>query len=99
MLLDETCYFVAADFDQEKWQQDSAAFMETCRRLSVPAALERSRSGNGGHAWLFFEEAIPASLARKLATYILTETMERRPEIGFGSYDASITSSTPSSGP
>jgi hypothetical protein len=87
MLLDETCHFVAADFDEENWQQDAAAFFETCQRLSVPAVLERSRSGNGGHVWLFFEEAISATLARKLASYILTETMERRPEIGFGSYD------------
>ncbi len=52
-----------------------------------PAALERSRSGNGGHVWFFFEDAISASLARKLGSYVLTETMERRPEVGFGSYD------------
>jgi hypothetical protein len=55
--------------------------------LHIPAALEKSRSGNGGHIWLFFEEPIPASLARKLGSYALTETMERRPEIGLDSYD------------
>ena len=66
MLLDETCYFLAADFDDEHWQEDAGAFLDTCRRLSLPAALERSRSGNGGHVWFFFEEAISASLARKL---------------------------------
>jgi len=87
MLLDETCYFLATDFDRETWQEDAGAFMETCRRLSLPAALERSRSGNGGHVWLFFEEAISASLARKLGSHILTETMENRPEIGLGFYD------------
>ena len=53
----------------------------------VPAALERSRSGRGGHVWLFFEEALPAALATKLGSYILTETMERRPDIGLDSYD------------
>jgi hypothetical protein len=53
----------------------------------VLAALERSRSGNGGHVWFFFDEAIPASLARKLGAHILTETMEYRPEIGLHSYD------------
>jgi superfamily II DNA or RNA helicase len=53
----------------------------------LPAALERSRSGNGGHVWLFFEDAVSASLARKLGSHVLTETMERRPEVGFGSYD------------
>jgi len=67
MLQDETCFFLAADFDDENWQQDAAAFLETCQRLDVPAVLERSRSGNGGHVWFFFEEAIPAGLARKLA--------------------------------
>jgi superfamily II DNA or RNA helicase/very-short-patch-repair endonuclease len=87
MLLDETCYFLAADFDQENWQKDAGAFLDTCRRLSLPAALERSRSGNGGHVWLFFADPISASLARKLGSHILTETMERRPEVGFGSYD------------
>jgi hypothetical protein len=88
MLLDETCYFLAADFDGENWRNDVGAFMESCRGLSVPAALERSRSGNGGHVWLFFEEAVSASLARKLGSHILTETMERRPEPGLGSSDA-----------
>ena len=87
MLLDETCHFLAADFDKEEWQKDAGAFLDTCRRLSLAAALERSRSGNGGHVWFFFEDAISASLARKLGSYVLTETMERRPEVGFGSYD------------
>jgi superfamily II DNA or RNA helicase/very-short-patch-repair endonuclease len=87
MLLDETCHFLAADFDKENWQKDAGAFLDTCRRLSLPAALERSRSGNGGHVWFFFEDAISASLARKLGSYVLTETMELRPEVGFGSYD------------
>ncbi len=87
MLQDETCYFLAVDLDGEEWQPDAAVFIETCRRLAVPAVLERSRSGNGGHVWFFFEEAIPASLARMLGSYVLTETMERRPEIGFDSYD------------
>ena len=87
MLLDESCYFLAIDFDREDWQDDTSAFFETCRRFDLPAALERSRSGNGGHIWLFFDQAIPASLARKLGSYLLTETMERRPELGFGSYD------------
>ena len=61
--------------------------LETCRRMNLTAALERSRSGNGGHVWLFFEEAIPAALARRLGSHILTETMERRPDIGLDSYD------------
>ena len=87
MLADETCYFLAIDFDKELWQQDVLAVMETCHHLQIPAALERSRSGNGGHVWLFFTEAIPATLARKLGSLILTATMERRPELGLNSYD------------
>ena len=87
MLLDETCFFLAVDFDKGGWLEDSTAFIETCRRMDVPAVLERSRSGRGGHVWLLFEEAVPAALARKVGSYILTETMERRPDIGFDSYD------------
>ena len=87
MLRDETCYFLAADFDGERWGVDAGAWMETCRRLGVPAILERSRSGSGGHVWLFFSEAISAGLARRLGSFILTETMERRPELGLRSYD------------
>ena len=87
MLLDETCFFLAVDFDKGGWLEDSTAFIETCRRMVAPAVLERSRSGRGGHVWLLFEEAVPAALARKVGSYILTETMERRPDIGFDSYD------------
>jgi len=87
LLQDETCFFLAVDFDKTGWRDDALAFLKTCRRLDVAAALERSRSGRGGHVWFFFEEAIPAALARRFGSHILTETMERRPDLGFGSYD------------
>lgn len=87
MLKDETCWFLAADFDKEHWQRDAAAFLETCKRRNVPASLERSRSGNGGHVWIFFEQPVAASEARKMGAALLTETMERCPQIGFESYD------------
>ncbi|MGB8648478.1 MAG: DEAD/DEAH box helicase family protein [Anaerolineae bacterium] len=87
LLLDESCWFLAADFDKATWREDAAAFLETCQLFSVPAALERSRSGNGGHIWIFLAEPIPAMLARKMGTFLLTQTMERRPEIGLDSYD------------
>lgn len=87
MLRDETCFFLAADLDQGQWQEDSRAVLDTCRRLGLPVALERSRSGNGAHLWLFFTEAIPATLARKLGAHLLTETMEHRAGIGLDSYD------------
>ena len=87
MLQDETCFFLAADFDKEGWSEDAACFVETCRRMHLPCALERSRSGRGAHVWFFFEEAVPAALARKLGSLLLTETMERRPDVGLYSYD------------
>jgi superfamily II DNA or RNA helicase/very-short-patch-repair endonuclease len=87
MLLDETCFFLAADFDKTTWQDDVAAILETCRQMNLPVVLERSRSGRGGHIWFFFNEPVPATLARKLGAHILTETMECRPDIGLDSYD------------
>ena len=87
MLQDECCHFLAVDFDRQDWREDAATFLQTCRGLELPTALERSRSGNGSHVWLFFENALPARLARNLGSYLLTETMERRPDIGLASYD------------
>lgn len=87
MLADETCWFLAVDFDKETWQRDVSAFLATCNSMSVPAVLERSRSGNGGHVWVFFSEPVPAASARRLGALILTETMETHPDIGFESYD------------
>lgn len=87
LLRDETCFFLVIDLDKQNWRDDARAVMNTCRRLGLPVALERSRSGNGGHLWLFFEEALPATLARKLGSYLLTETMDQRPGMGLDSYD------------
>ncbi|MGH9608484.1 MAG: TOTE conflict system archaeo-eukaryotic primase domain-containing protein, partial [Bryobacteraceae bacterium] len=87
LLPDETCWFLAVDFDKKSWQDDALAFLETCRALGIPTALERSRSGNGGHIWIFFERAIPASAARKLGSLVLTRTMDRRHQLGMDSYD------------
>lgn len=54
MLKDDSCWFLAIDFDKKDWQQDAAAFMQTCRKMNIPFALEKSRSGNGSHIWIFF---------------------------------------------
>ena len=87
LLHDETCWFLAADFDGDHWNADALAYLDTCRQKGVSAALERSRSGDGGHVWIFFAEPIPAREARQLGALLVTDTMERRPEIGFESYD------------
>ena len=87
LLQDETCFFLAVDFDKAGWRDDATAFFDTCRRLNLEVAIERSRSGRGAHVWFFFEEAIPAALARRLGAHVLTETMEGRPDVGLDSYD------------
>jgi superfamily II DNA or RNA helicase len=87
MLSDETCWFLAADFDKKSWMSDVAAFRDTARAKGVPVAIERSRSGNGAHAWIFFTEPVPAIDARRLGALLVTVTMDRCPDIGFDSYD------------
>lgn len=87
LLPDETCWFLAADFDKHSWADDIAAFRETCEHLGVPVAIERSRSGNGAHAWFFFTAPVPAITARRMGCFLLTETMARRHHLALGSYD------------
>jgi superfamily II DNA or RNA helicase len=87
LLTDETCWLLAADFDKSSWADDVLAFAETCRTAGVPAAVERSRSGQGAHAWFFFAAPVAASLARKMGSYLLTQTMSRRHQLSMNSYD------------
>ena len=87
LLADETCWFLSADFDKTTWQEDVRAYLHTCGDWKVPALLERSRSGRGGHIWIFFAAPLSARLARKLGAAILTRTMERRHQLGLDSYD------------
>ena len=87
MNLDETCYFLAMDFDKDGWRKDIEAVRETSNEFGIPFAIERSRSGNGGHVWFFFEELISASIARRFGSSLLTNSMEKRHELSFQSYD------------
>lgn len=87
MLPDDTCWFLAADFDKETWKDDVAAFRETCKSMNLPVAIERSRSGNGAHVWFFFAQPIPAVIARTMGCYLITETMSRRHQLSMESYD------------
>jgi len=87
LLPDDTCWFLAVDFDKKSWVADAAAFAATCRRFEVPFAVERSRSGNGAHVWIFFDRSVSAADARRLGCALLTRTMENRHEIGLDSYD------------
>ncbi len=81
------CRFLACDFDKGTWALDALAFLEVCTEAGVPAALERSRSGNGAHVWVFFEEPVEAAVARRLGTGLLRETMAVRAEVDLTSYD------------
>src|SRR5262245_4025808 len=87
LLKDDSCWFLACDFDKEGWALDALAFRNICKDYGVPAYLERSRSGNGGHVWIFFSMPVPATFARQLGIRLLKETMVVRAEMDLASYD------------
>lgn len=87
LLEGDLCYFLAVDFDGAGWQDNITAFKQICREYDIPAAIERSRSGNGVHAWIFFEDKLPALTARRLGSFLLTETMSRHYQLDMKSYD------------
>lgn len=85
------CYFLCADFDDKNcehgYQDDVSAYVSVCRDWDIPAYMERSRSGNGAHVWIFFQEEVSARDARSLGNAILTDAMEREGRMSFKSYD------------
>ena len=87
LLDDDSCWFLTIDFDKKSWQEDVKTLLEICDKYQTPAYIEKSRSGNGAHVWLFFEEYITAAQARMLGTALLTKAMEDRHQISFDSYD------------
>jgi superfamily II DNA or RNA helicase len=84
---DHTCVFLAADFDGPEWKDDIRAYRDAARTFGVEAAIERSRSGEGGHAWIFFREPVPALLARRLGTMIMAKASSLHPAMSLASYD------------
>ena len=87
LMTDETCWFLAVDFDKRTWREDVAGFISASEEIGILPAVERSRSGNGAHIWFFFERPVSAPLARRFGYLILTRAIERRHQIGFDSYD------------
>jgi len=84
---DDTYLFLVADFDKSSWKNDIRSYRNAGANMGIPVYMERSRSGNGAHAWIFFETPIPASTARHLGTIILTQTSLDNPNVGLDSYD------------
>ncbi len=87
LLTDDTCYFLAVDFDEADWRNNAKAFADSCEQLGVPVALEISHSGNGAHAWIFFLTAVSARDARRLGSAIISHTCARIRQLQLTSYD------------
>ncbi|MGP1677770.1 MAG: TOTE conflict system archaeo-eukaryotic primase domain-containing protein [Burkholderiales bacterium] len=87
LLEDDTCYFLAVDFDEAEWREDARAFVQSCSELGVHVALEISRSGKGAHAWVFFAGRVSARDARRLGTAIISHTCSRTRQLKLESYD------------
>jgi len=87
LLADDSCYFLAVDLDGADWREDAQAFVQSCRDVEVPVALEVSRSGNGAHAWIFFARAVSAREARRLGTTIISHTCAQTRQLKLSSYD------------
>ena len=87
ILPDDTCFFLAIDFDEVDWREHVTVVRKICEAWEIPCAVERSRSGEGAHLWIFFSEPVPCMLARALGTALLTEAMERSGSIKLDSYD------------
>lgn len=86
-LEDDSCTFLAADFDGKGWGADALAYKAAGREIGVQVEIERSRSGEGAHAWIFFSEKVPARLARQLGTVIMTRAQATRHTMSLESYD------------
>ena len=74
LLTNNTSWFIAADFDKENWAEECKAFTNICTENNLSAYLERSRSGNGGHVWIFFDKPYPAQKSRKILTALLEQS-------------------------
>lgn len=87
MLADSSCWFLVADFDDAGWQEAAAAYRGAASRHGIACAVERSRSGEGAHVWIFFEEPLSAKMARQLGSLLLDDARRHCSKVGFDAYD------------
>ena len=77
LLRDNTCWFIAADFDNHDGEHDPyrdiLSFYEVCEAQEVPIYICRSKSGKGYHAYMFFDKPIPAWKARVVMFALIQE--------------------------
>ena len=99
LLPDETCRFLVFDFDDHRseeekenrsdkqWGEEVDTLRLICKQNGIAALTERSRSGNGAHLWIFFDQPIPASLARQFGYALLEKGTESVNIKSFRYYD------------
>lgn len=87
LLTDNTCYFLVIDFDKDEWFENLLCVYRTAKKYSIACVMERSQSGNGGHLWIFFENALKATKARMLGDFLLKEAMKSNKHLSFDSFD------------
>jgi hypothetical protein len=87
LLSDDSCHLLVCDFDGPGWTLDALAYLDAASAAGVPTALERSRSGEGGHVWVFFTDRVPAGSARRIGAYLVREAMTARAELDLTTYD------------
>ncbi|MEA1945992.1 MAG: primase C-terminal domain-containing protein [Thermodesulfobacteriota bacterium] len=77
LLADNTCGFVAGDFDNHNGDRtplaDVKAYYEACQVQEIPCYILRSKSGKGYHTYIFFNKPVPAWKARAVAFALLQE--------------------------
>jgi len=79
LLKEDECKWVAADFDihDDEEKRDVEMALERiytiADALELPIYTERSKSGNGLHIWMFFNDVVKSWKARKLMMALITE--------------------------
>lgn len=87
ILDDNTCYFLAIDFDDDYWFENLLSVYRSANKHGISCLMERSQSGNGGHLWFFFDKPIRASLARDLGDFLINDAMNNNKALNFKAFD------------